>query len=109
MLPTEIVKLSSLMERTSGNPEIKIGLVDGPVVTQHTDLTAEHLRQITGNNGACTQANAVALLWSEFPAATAAQIKLALIRASAPRRAVVPPLLNAEAAYQILFTANVRR
>ena len=38
MLPTEIVKLSSLMERTSGNPEIKIGLIDGPVVTRHTIL-----------------------------------------------------------------------
>ena len=66
MLPTEIVKLSSLMERTSGNPEIKIGLVDGPVVTQHTDLTAEHLRQITGNNGACTQANSMACQHGTF-------------------------------------------
>ena len=36
----------------------------------------------------------VALLWSEFPSATAAQIELAITQASARRRAsVVPPLL----------------
>ena len=53
---------------------------------------------------------AIALLWSEFPAATAAQIKLAVTQASTPRRAsVVPPLLDAAAAYQILLTANARR
>jgi hypothetical protein len=39
------------MERTSGSPELKIGLIDGPVVTQHPDLAAEHLREIPGNNG----------------------------------------------------------
>jgi subtilisin family serine protease len=52
----------------------------------------------------------IALLWSEFPAATAAHIKLALSQASAPRRAsVVPPLLDAAAAYQSLRTAHARR
>jgi len=52
----------------------------------------------------------IALLWSVFPSATAAQIKLAITQASIPRRAsVVPPLLNAAAAYQILLTANARR
>ena len=53
---------------------------------------------------------AIALLWSEFPAATAAQIKLAISQAYAPRRAsVVPPLLDAAMAYQSLLTANARR
>ena len=53
---------------------------------------------------------AIALLWSEFPATAAAQIKLAITQAYTPRRAsVVPPLLNAAAAYQILLTANARR
>ena len=51
---------------------------------------------------------AIALLWSEFPAATAAQIKLALM--PVPRRAsVVPPMLNAAAAYQILLTTITKR
>jgi subtilisin family serine protease len=49
----------------------------------------------------------IALLWSEFPAATAAQIKLAISQAYAPRRAsVVPPLLDAATAYQSLLTAR---
>lgn len=52
----------------------------------------------------------IALLRSEFPTATAAQIKLAVTQAVTVRRAsVVPPLLNAEAAYQFLMTANGKR
>jgi subtilisin family serine protease len=46
---------------------------------------------------------AIALLWSEFPTATAAQIKLATTQGSGRRRAsVVPPLLNAWASYELL-------
>src|SRR5439155_27119825 len=53
---------------------------------------------------------AIALLWSEFPAASAAQIKLAVTQAAMPRRAsVVPPLLNAWAGYQALLVTNARR
>ena len=49
---------------------------------------------------------AIALLWSEFPASTAAQIKFAITHAHAPRRTtVIPPLLNVQAAYQIMITA----
>jgi subtilisin family serine protease len=43
----------------------------------------------------------IALLWSEFPTATAAEIKLAVTQAEQQRRTtVVPPLLNAWRAYQ---------
>jgi subtilisin family serine protease len=46
---------------------------------------------------------AIALAWSEFPAATAAQIRLAVAQAHGFRRAtVVPPLLNAWAIYQAM-------
>lgn len=52
----------------------------------------------------------IALLWSEFPTATATQIKLAISQASAgPRAMLVPPLLDAAIAYQSLFTTNPRR
>jgi subtilisin family serine protease len=44
----------------------------------------------------------VALLWSFFPHASAAEIKLALSGGSLRRNAIVPPLLDAEAAYQVL-------
>jgi subtilisin family serine protease len=53
---------------------------------------------------------AIALLWSEFPTATAAQIKLAVTQTTTLRRAsVTPPLLDAAATYEILLTANARR
>ena len=67
MDPLELVKLTALMERTSGIPEVKIGLVDGPVVTQHADLASEHFREIPGHNGAtCTQANSTACRHGTF-------------------------------------------
>jgi subtilisin family serine protease len=53
---------------------------------------------------------AIALAWSEFPAATAAQLRLAFMHAHAGGRGTVtPPLLNAWAAYQVLFTTHSRR
>jgi subtilisin family serine protease len=46
---------------------------------------------------------AIALLWSEFPAATAAEVKGVITQVHAPRRrTVVPPLLDAWAAYQLM-------
>lgn len=67
MLPTELVKLTALMARTSGSPDIKIGLIDGPVSTGHADLAKDRLREIPGQNGAtCTQANSTACLHGTF-------------------------------------------
>ena len=69
MDPLELVKLTALMERTSGKLDVKIGLIDGPVVSGHPDLASEHLREITGNNsGTCTQANSAACLHGTFVA-----------------------------------------
>ncbi len=69
MGPLDLVKLTGLMERTSGSPEVKIGLIDGPVVTQHPELADVHLCEIPGNNGgACTQANSTACLHGTFVA-----------------------------------------
>jgi subtilisin family serine protease len=53
---------------------------------------------------------AIALLWSEFPTASAAAVKLAVSRAATPRRnSMVPPMLDAWAAYQVMLTACARR
>jgi subtilisin family serine protease len=50
---------------------------------------------------------AIALLWSEFPTATVAEVKLAVTQAHQHRRTtLVPPLLDAWAAYQAM--AKVR-
>lgn len=65
----ELVKLTELMERTRGSPEVKIGLIDGPVVTQHPDLAGEYLREIPGSNGAkCTLADSAACRHGTFVA-----------------------------------------
>jgi subtilisin family serine protease len=69
MDPLDLVKLTGLMQRTSGSPELKIGLIDGPVATQHPDLACERLREIPGNNGgACAQANSAACRHGTFVA-----------------------------------------
>jgi subtilisin family serine protease len=49
----------------------------------------------------------IALLWSEFPAASASAIKLAVTGVGRhPRKTVVPPLLDAWAAYQVMASAH---
>ena len=69
MNPLELVKLTALMARTSGSPDVTIGLIDGPVVTQHPDLAGEHLHEIPGKNGGtCTQAISTACLHGTFVA-----------------------------------------
>ncbi|OKH51474.1 hypothetical protein NIES2101_17990 [Calothrix sp. HK-06] len=49
----------------------------------------------------------IALLWSEFPTAEAIEVKLAVTQAYAgKRKTVVPPLLDAWAAYQVMAKAR---
>jgi subtilisin family serine protease len=50
---------------------------------------------------------AIALLWSEFPGATAAQIKLVTTQANlAGRGTIAPPVLDAWAAYQTMAAVH---
>jgi subtilisin family serine protease len=52
----------------------------------------------------------IALIWSIFPAASAADLRLAIMRAHArARTTVTPPLLNAWVAYQVLLATHSRR
>lgn len=51
---------------------------------------------------------AIALLWSEFPVASATAVRSAITRSAAGRRAsVAPPLFDAWSAYQILKTLSL--
>ena len=53
---------------------------------------------------------AIALIWSEFPTATAAEVKAAVTQAIAGRRATVtPPLMDAWAAYGLMKSHGRRR
>ena len=38
MGPSDLVQLTPLMNRTSGGPEINVGLIDGPVMLDLLDL-----------------------------------------------------------------------
>ena len=56
----DLVTLSPLMKLTSGKPKIKIGLIDGPVTTNHPELASANIREIASSPAACTQANSAA-------------------------------------------------
>jgi subtilisin family serine protease len=67
MSPAQSIRLTALMERTSGSPDFHIGLIDGPVFTQHPDFNAAHLRGLTSPNGAtCAQNESMACLHGTF-------------------------------------------
>src|SRR5262245_27628702 len=69
MTPLDLVKLTALMEKSRGHPRIKIGLIDGPVLTQHPDLAVGSLREIPGNpGGICTRVGSMACLHGTFVA-----------------------------------------
>lgn len=76
-----------------------------------TSLGAEGTPLTSGGTSAATPfvTGAIALLWSAFPAATAAEVKYAVTHAAAPRRpTVVPPLLDAWGAYHMMQTSGRR-
>ena len=53
---------------------------------------------------------AIALLWSLFPEAAPAEMKLAVTRSGRqPHKALVPPLLDASSAYEVMASARVGR
>jgi subtilisin family serine protease len=65
----DLVKLPPLMELTSGRSEVVVGLLDGPVATNHPDLASENIREIPGSMlGTCTQASSTACAHGTFVA-----------------------------------------
>lgn len=67
MGPLELVRLTALMDRSRGNPDVTIGLIDGPVVTHHSDLTGGRIREMSGSGGAtCNQASSTACRHGTF-------------------------------------------
>lgn len=69
MDPLELIRLTALMERTSGRPDVTIGLIDGPVATQHPDLAGGRLQEIHGRDGpTCMQADSAACVHGTFVA-----------------------------------------
>jgi subtilisin family serine protease len=75
-----------------------------------TSLGSDGKPQTSGGTSAAAPfvTGAIALLWSEFPQASAAQVRLAVTQAGGRRNSIVPPLLDAWAAYGFMTTAVPR-
>jgi hypothetical protein len=52
-----LVRLSALMQITSGHPQVAIGLIDGPVALEHPDLAEHIIREVPGRQGAACSAS----------------------------------------------------
>src|SRR5438874_2437920 len=69
MNPLDLVQLAALMELTSGRPEMTVGFIDGPIATDHPDLTGANIREIPGTlPGKCSQASSAACIHGTFVA-----------------------------------------
>jgi len=67
--PLDLVGLVPLMTKTSGRPEIVVGLLDGPVDTTHPDLSAASVRGVPGGcPAACTREDSTACRHGTFVA-----------------------------------------
>ena len=69
MGPLDLIKLAPLMERTSGRPQITVGLIDGPILLAHPDLASQNIREVPGKlPGTCAIAESSACLHGTFVA-----------------------------------------
>jgi subtilisin family serine protease len=62
-----LVRLTPLMDRTRGRPEVTIGLIDGPVALDHPGLARDQVRELRGR-GAGSRPNSNACLHGVFVA-----------------------------------------
>jgi hypothetical protein len=69
MRALELVDLPPLMARTSGRPEISIGLIDGPVLLTHPELSSENIGEVPGTlKGTCARSDSIACRHGTFVA-----------------------------------------
>ena len=69
MLPSNQLRLTALMAVLKGNPDVRIGLIDGPVFAEHADLRSSRLRYVSATDGAtCSQTSSMACLHGTFVA-----------------------------------------
>lgn len=67
--PLDLVAMTPLMLRGTGSADVRIALIDGPVVLDHASLARENIQQIPGRTaGACTRAGSFACEHGTFVA-----------------------------------------
>src|SRR5262245_28178282 len=64
----DLVGLTALMERSLGSPELKVGIIDGPVAVEHPDLTRERIHEISDDAAACNRTSSTACVHGTFVA-----------------------------------------
>ncbi len=63
----DLIGLTALMQRSGGNPDVRIGIIDGPVAIGHPDLTPERLHEISQDRtAACNHTSSTACLHGTF-------------------------------------------
>ncbi len=67
--PLELARLTELMNASTGSPEVRIALIDGPVMFDHPDLAVERVRHLPGDVGAaCSSMSSFACRHGTFVA-----------------------------------------
>ncbi|HVE61000.1 MAG TPA: hypothetical protein VNA26_04230, partial [Chitinophagaceae bacterium] len=62
-----LINLSPLMNRSNGSDKIRIGLIDGPVMTHHHSLVTENIFEIAGGQSAfCSTTDSIACSHGTF-------------------------------------------
>ena len=65
----DLIRLTPLLQRTHGRPEVKIGLIDGPVALNHPDLATENIQEVPEEfAGACALSSSAACQHGTFVA-----------------------------------------
>jgi Subtilase family/PatG Domain len=112
MIPVAACDLNGRVTPESNlSPSIGIRGLRAPGVDVSTTAPASRYIPVTGTSvAAAFVTGGLALLWSQFPGATASEIRqVALQAAHSPRRSIIPPLFDAEAARQLFRTTTTRR
>ena len=69
MTPLDLVQLTALMGLTEGRPEIRVGLIDGPVKTNHPDFSTSNIHEIgSQSRGTCLRVDSIACAHGTFMA-----------------------------------------
>ncbi len=99
MTPFDLVNLPPLIALTSGRPEVKIGLIDGPVTMDHPDLARESLREVYGpHQSRCAENGSAACLHGTYIAGILCGKRGSIAPAICPNCTVLVRPIFAEAA-----------
>jgi subtilisin family serine protease len=83
--PLELVNLEPLMQRLSGIPEVRVGLIDGPVNLSHPDLESKNIQAVAGKmSGVCSRIDSFACTHGTFVAGALAAHRGSLAPAICP-------------------------